>query len=159
MIIFTILSHVHKDIHRCLKLAHMTDSRVLHVVQQLAFYCPLVTIHPDNLYWSCELGTYNFIPTANVITSDDNTQSDSLTLFHPVGFKLTASPWPVLSNHMHSASISSCQMCLASGIQSLRSARCVLFPFTCITALSHWPHLPYDNSIVLRLLVMVAMIV
>lgn len=50
MIIFTILSHVHKYIYRCLKLTYMTDSRVLHVVQQLAFYCPLVIIHPDNLY-------------------------------------------------------------------------------------------------------------
>ncbi len=52
--------------------------------------------------------------SANIITSDDNTDSDSLTLFYPLGFELKASLWLVLSNHMHSASISCCQMCLAS---------------------------------------------
>lgn len=77
----------------------------------LALWLLYKVVRVDNLYWSYELGTHNFIPLANIITSDDNTESDSLTLFHPLGFELTASLWLVLSNHMHSASISSCRMC------------------------------------------------
>lgn len=77
-------------------------------------------------------------------------ESDSLTWFHPLGLELAAFPWPVLSNHMRSASISSCQMVSASaeaGIQSPRSSQCVLSPFTYITALSHWPRSQYSNIV------------
>lgn len=77
-------------------------------------------------------------------------ESDSLTWFHPPGVELAAFPWPVLSNHTRSASISSCQMCSASaeaGIQSLRSSQCVLAPFTYIIALSHWPRSQYSNIV------------
>lgn len=53
---------------------------------------PQVKTQSDNLYWSRELGTDHFGPAVNIITSDDNTPSDSLTLLFPVGFNLTTLP-------------------------------------------------------------------
>lgn len=53
---------------------------------------PQVKTQSDNLYWSRELGTNHFGPTVNIITSGDNTPSDSLTLLFPAGFNLTTPP-------------------------------------------------------------------
>lgn len=86
---FTIFCAQNKS--RCFKLTCVTIEFCISCIGQ-PLTGPQVKTQSDNLYWSRELGTDHFGPTVNIITSDDNTPSDSFTLLFPVGFNLTTPP-------------------------------------------------------------------
>lgn len=77
--------------YRCFELTYVTAEFCISCIGE-PLTGPQVKTQSDNLYWSRELGTNHFGPTVNIITSDDNTPSDSLTLLFPVGFNLTTPP-------------------------------------------------------------------